>query len=182
MIEGEIKLRYTSADDARSAVLATGVSPLHLRRLQADALFDTPDASLGRRGCVLRIRREGDRSVLTFKGPVRPGLMKVRDEYESTVGDADAMRRVLEGLGLRVWFRYEKYREEYAAPDVTVAIDETPIGAFVELEGGEAGILTFAAALGRSQGDFVLESYCALFVRHRDALGLTDRDMVFGAE
>jgi hypothetical protein len=35
---------------------------------------------------------------------------------------------VLEELGLHVWFRYEKFREEFCHEDVIVAIDETPVG------------------------------------------------------
>ena len=182
MIEREIKLRYLTVADARSAVLAAGATPLRSRRLQADALLDTDDDALQRRRCVLRMRRDSDHCVLTFKGPVRPGSMKVRDEYESTVGDGEVMLRVLEQLGFRVSFRYEKYREEYSAKDVTVAVDETPVGTFVEIEGSETGILAVSAALGRSPADFVLESYRALFLRYRDAFGLTGPDMVFGAE
>ena len=59
------------------------------------------------------------------------------------------MRRVFAAVGLEPWFRYQKYREEFSAPGVTIAVDETPVGTFVELEGTEAGILATAAALGR---------------------------------
>ena len=54
-LEREIKLRFDSADEARVRVLAMGATPLRGRRLQEDALLDTPDGSLrGRRapcGC-----------------------------------------------------------------------------------------------------------------------------------
>ena len=64
--------------------------------------------------------------------------------------------------------------------DVTVAIDETPVGVFIELEGSEHGILATTAALGRRPEDFVLDSYRGLFLKHREAFGLTGTDMVFG--
>src|SRR6266508_3237988 len=163
MIEREVKLRFDSPEEARSVILAAGATPLRGRRLQEDALLDTEDEDLRRRRCVLRIRTDSGKSLMTFKGPVQPSSMKVRDEYETVVGDGQVLQRVLEELGLHVWFRYEKYREEYSAEDVTIALDETPVGTFVEIEGGEDGILSMTAALGRSPSDFILDSYRSLF-------------------
>ena len=182
MLEREVKLRFASPDEARAAILGTGATALRCRRLQEDALLDTEDESLRRRGCALRIRTESGKSLLTFKGPVLPGSMKVRDEYETVVGDGAVLQHVLEELGLHVWFRYEKYREEYAAEDVTIALDETPVGTFVEIEGGEQGILTMTGLLGRSASDFILDSYRNLFVQHRHASGSTGVNMVFTEE
>ena len=178
-LEREIKLRFDSADDARAAIVAAGATPLLGRRLQEDALLDTRDEQLRQRQCALRVRFECGKSRLTFKGPVQPGLMKVREEVETVVGDGTVMLRVLEELGLRVWFRYEKHREEFSHEDVIVAIDETPVGVFVELEGSERGIESMARALGRTPADYIAESYRTLFLRHRDERGLTGADMVF---
>jgi adenylate cyclase class 2 len=179
MVEREVKLRFDTPAKARAAILAAGASALRSRRLQEDALLDTPDASFRRRGCVLRIRTESGKSILTFKGPVQPGTMKVREELETIVGDGDALRRVLEELGLQVWFRYEKYREEYAVEDVTIALDETPVGTFVELEGSEDAIYDTTHALGRTAADFILASYRALFLEHREKYGYDVNDMFF---
>src|SRR5436190_2078669 len=110
-VEREIKLAFESADAARAAVVATGATPLLGRRLQEDALLDTADEQLRQRRCVLRVRIECGKSRLTFKGPVQPGIMKLREELETVVGDGDVVLRVLRELGLSVWFRYEKYRE-----------------------------------------------------------------------
>ena len=88
----------------------------------------------------------------------------------------------LKACRFRVWFRYQKYREEYGAEDVTIALDETPIGTFVEIEGGEQGILTWAEAIGRTPADFVLDSYRGLFVKYRDEFGFSGTEMVFAAE
>src|SRR5262245_13221867 len=182
MIEREVKLRFGSPDEARAAILATGATPLRSRRLQEDALLDTEDESLRRRRCILRVRSESGKSLVTFKGPVLPGSMKVRDEYETVIGDGEVLQRVLEELGLHVWFRYEKYREEYALEDVTIALDETPVGTYVEIEGGEHGILSMTKALGRTEADFILDSYRGLFIQHREKYGTGNTNMVFQEE
>jgi len=181
-LEREIKLRFETAEAARAAVLHTGAEPIRCRRFQEDCLLDTIDETLRRRRCVLRVRLESGKSLLTFKGPVQPLLKKLRDELETIVGDGPQLLSILEALGFHVWFRYEKYREEYAAEDVTIAVDETPVGTFVEIEGGEQGILTMTTALGRSPAEFVLDSYRGLFIKHRDEFGLTGANMVFTTE
>jgi len=177
--EREIKLRFESVEVAREAVLATGATPLRCRRLQEDSLLDAEDESLRRRRCVLRIRVENGKSRITFKGPVQPSEMKLRDEFETVVGDGVLLLHIFEELGFHVWFRYEKYREEFSHEDVTVAIDETPVGVFVEIEGSEPGIVAMAESLGRGPDDYVLDSYRGLFLRYRDELGLTGTDMMF---
>lgn len=178
-LEREIKLRFGSADEARAKILALGATPLHGRRLQEDCLLDTEDEWLRRQRSVLRIRNEGGKSLLTFKGPAGPGPLKLREEHETVVADGEALVGILERLGLHVWFRYEKYREEFSADDVVIAIDETPVGTFVELEGGEEAIHRTARALGHGPADYITDSYRFLFLQHRDAHGLTGPDMVF---
>lgn len=180
-LEREIKLRFESADEARARVLSIGATPLRGRRLQEDCLLDTADDQLYRRRCVLRVRNEGGKSLMTFKGPVQPGSMKLREEHETIASDGDTLLLILQELGLRVWFRYEKYREEFSAEDVIIAIDETPVGTFVEIEGGEEHIHQTAAALGKTPDDYILDSYRTLFLQHRSARGLSGKHMVFAA-
>jgi adenylate cyclase class 2 len=181
-LEREVKLRFEDPETARLAVLAAGGTSVRGRRLQEDYLLDTADERLRRRRSVLRVRLESGRSLLTFKGPVQPSAMKVREELETIVADGTLMLRLLEELGFHVWFRYEKYREEFALEDVIVAIDETPVGTFVELEGGERGIAATSEALGRTSSDYVLESYRGLFVRYCQERGLPVTDMLFTDE
>ncbi len=180
-LEREIKLRFDTAENARAAVLAAGASPVRSRRLQEDCLLDTSDELLRRRRCVLRVRMESGRSLLTFKGPVQSSDMKLREELETVVGDGVLLLAMLEALGFQVWFRYQKYREEFAIDDVIVAVDETPVGAFVEIEGGDRGIAEMAVALGRGPSDYVLDSYRGLFIEHRRRMGLPITDMLFDA-
>ena len=178
-IEREVKIPFASADEARTAILAIGASPLHGRRLQEDCLLDDENETLRRRRCVLRVRTEAGKSRLTFKGPVQPATVKAREELETVVGDGTVLQRVFEELGLHVWFRYQKYREEFALEDVILAVDETPVGVFVEIEGSEAGIAAAAQAIGRGPDDYVLDSYRAVYLKRRESFGLEGPDMLF---
>ena len=180
-IEREIKLRFETVEQARERVLSIGATPLRGRRLQEDCLLDNQQDALYRRRCVLRVRSECGRSLLTFKGPVQPGAMKLREEYETVAADGNTLLKILEELGLHVWFRYEKYREEFSAEDVVIAIDETPVGTFIEIEGGEEHIHATASALGKGPSDYITDSYRTLFLQHRAAHGLPNGDMVFAA-
>ena len=67
MLEREVKLRFDNPEHARQAILAAGASPLRCRRLQEDCLLDTEDEMLRRRRCVLRIRTESGKSLMTYK-------------------------------------------------------------------------------------------------------------------
>ncbi|MBI2223335.1 MAG: class IV adenylate cyclase [Acidobacteria bacterium] len=178
-LEREVKLRFDSAESARDAILQAGATSVHGRRLQEDFLLDTEDETLRRRRCVLRVRLENGMSRLTFKGPVQPSLMKVREEIETVVGDGEVLLQTFAELGLHVWFRYQKYREEFACVDVIASVDETPVGVFVELEGSEHGIESLATALGRGPADYILDSYRGLFLKFRDEHGIVGSDMVF---
>jgi adenylate cyclase class 2 len=179
MLEREIKLRFETAEAARAAVVAAGATPLRCRRLQEDALLDTEDESLRRHGSVLRVRVESGKGAITFKGPIQPSLMRVREELETIVGDGQTLLDIFARLGFHVWFRYEKYREEFALEDVIVAVDETPVGVFVEIEGGDHGIEEMARALGRAPHDYMVDSYRRIYVNDCAARGMPASDMLF---
>jgi adenylate cyclase class 2 len=179
MIEREVKLRFASADDARARILSSGATALRGRRLQEDSLLDTPDNQLYQRRSALRVRSENGKSILTFKGPVQPSAIKVREEHETIVADGAVLLAILRELGWSVWFRYEKYREEFAAEDVVIAIDETPIGVFVEIEGSEEHIHQIAEALGKSTTDYVTASYRSLYLDDCRERGVEPGDMLF---
>jgi adenylate cyclase class 2 len=178
-LEREVKLRCASAGEARDAILALGATSVRGRRLQEDCLLDTPDERLRRLRCVLRVRVEPGRSILTFKGPQQPSPMKLREERETVIGDGETMLRLLEQLGYQVRFRYQKYREEFGCEDVILALDETPMGTFIEIEGPEKGIADLAMRLGRTPADYLLDSYRSLYRKHCEAHGTPFGDMLF---
>ena len=62
-----------------------------------------------------------------------------------------------------------------------IAVDETPVGTYVEIEGGEGGIATTTEALGRRTSDYLLDSYRGLFIRHCQAVPMAIRRATLGA-
>ena len=189
-IEREIKLHYTSHDNARLAVEKLEGTLLRDRRLQDDYLLDLPNGNLKHRGCTLRVRIEkhdpidkptSDSATLTFKGPPLPDIMKVREELETTISNGELLLRILLKSGWNVSFRYQKYRKEFQKDDVVIAIDETPVGTFIELEGKETTITRLARTLGHTTDDYVIASYRQLYVEHCIKTNKPIGNMVFSS-
>ncbi len=117
------------------------------------------------------------------------GRHKVREEIEVEVAEPAPLANILEALGMRGWFRYEKFRTTYRFPatarwasDLLIELDETPIGAFVELEGPSEAIDRAAKLLGFGPKDYITKSYLALYLEQCRARGTTPGHMVFSAE
>jgi len=183
---------------------------------EMNLLFDTPQGGLAKHGQLLRIRTEipaagagkgaprgkkkpQERFLLTFKSPpdqlaIGPatvsqpshGRYKIREEIEMVISDAGALEKIFEGLGLRGWFRYEKYRTTYHLParhhwaqDLLIEVDETPLGDFVELEGPAVAIDQAAKELGFSPGDYILKNYLVLYLDDCRRRNLPPGDMLF---
>src|SRR5207245_7795384 len=111
------------------------------RLLRDEVLLEDPAGPLRAARSVGRLRRVPGGGVRTHKGPrLLEGGLKSREERETTVADADALQDILERLGLRPVFRYQKYRETYKWRGQEIVVDETPIGTFLEIEGDPEGI------------------------------------------
>jgi adenylate cyclase class 2 len=173
--ETEIKLRVASVKAVRERLRRLGAEVLRERHFEDNVLFDDEGGSLRASGTVLRLRQTHRGAVLTFKGPreIVDGV-KSREQRETAVEAPEQVRAILRNLGYRPLFRYQKYRETWTHRGQEVAVDETPIGAFLEIEGDPEGIHVVAAELGFSPSDYVAESYVGLFFA-----GGGQGDMVF---
>ncbi len=104
------------------------------------------------------------------------------------ITDAGTLQKIFEGLGLRGWFRYEKYRTTYKLPGrskwaqgLLIEVDETPIGTFVELEGPSEAIDRAARELGFSPGDYILKNYLVLYLDDCKKRGQQPTNMLFNS-
>lgn len=172
--EIEIKLRVENPRKLKQRIRELGFERLAPRRFERNTLFDFRDGRLARAGCALRLRTAGRQQWLTFKGAARAKTKyKSRDEIETCVESAPALREILLRLGLKETFEYNKRRAVYAQvkPGRTaksrtqnlLAYDETPVGNFIELEGSPRWIDQTAARLGYTRKDYVTSSYVALY-------------------
>jgi len=88
-------------------------------------VFDFKNLLLKKSGKLLRLRKEDDTFTLTFKEKVKEkdGLFKEREEIEVSVDDYEKIRIILEGLGLELFFRYQKYRKTYTLSENHICLD-----------------------------------------------------------
>jgi adenylate cyclase, class 2 len=209
--ETEIKLRIQNPKSFLRTLKKLGAKPVAPRVHEQNLIFDTPDGGLAKHGQLLRIRTETPaanakggtaprkptpRVLLTFKsppeqlaiGPAAPATRrhKVREEIETVLPEGTTLQKIFEGLGLKGWFRYEKFRTPYKLPgrlkwakDLLIDLDETPIGTFVELEGPGPAIDQAARELGFSPRDYVLKNYLVLYLDDCKRQNLQPSHMLF---
>jgi len=178
--EIEIKIPVRDLSKYRDMLMSSGATPVSEPHLERNALFDSPDGRLFAAKKALRVRHARGRGILTFKGAASfDGPIKKREELEVEVSDPDRLETILERLGFIAQFRYEKRREELRWKDCIVALDETPIGNFIEIEGEPGPIGEAVTSLGLSPADAVRSSYAGLYRRAREADPRLPPDMVF---
>ena len=179
-MEQEMKFRVPSLAEVGTRLRNIGGLRLSPGLLEDNRVLDSVDFSLAGSGRLLRLRRWGERTVLTYKGPATMvDGVKSREEHEVELDDADRALRLFAALGFRPVRRYQKRRETWRLGDVEVALDETPMGCFVEVE-GEAALLPGAAeALGLDPATALAGTYLELWRRHRERHPGAPEDMVF---
>lgn len=170
-IEAKVPLEVEDLDGVRSRLREIGARLGTPRLREENTLFDFPDGRLERADSALRVRTFGRACLLTYKGrSLKHAFLKLREEIETRVENPAALIRLLELLGLRKAFHYWKYREIYSLEvplgTVTVALDETPIGFFAEVEGPEESIRAVVKLMSWDPASFIRKSYPKLYREH----------------
>ncbi len=181
--EIEIKILAPDLDAVRDKLREAGATLHAPRHDETNDLYDDPARKLSGSGRTVRLRRAAGRAILTYKGAARflDGV-KIREEREVEVSDAGEAEAILNGIGLERRFRYEKRREEWDAGGCIVALDETPIGNFVEVEGDPIGIRKLIGRLALDPSEAIPHSYAELYLRRRKEEPALPADMVWERE
>lgn len=135
--------------------------------LYAGGTLDTQRAAL-------RVRRVGERTILTYKErfPTASGIKEQRED-ETEVADAQALTGILEGLGYRPSLVYEKRRSTWHWGAAEIVLDELPFGFYAEIEGTEEIIRQTESVLGLDEAETEHATYphlTAQYGTHENAM------------
>jgi adenylate cyclase class 2 len=176
-LEREIKFPGVELDKLRDRLIDLEAERRGPGAFEDNWILDRDD-ELRTTGKILRLRTDGARARLTFKGPLQmEGNLKVREEREVEIENAEEARALFEHLGYVLVRRYQKVREEWHLGGVTIALDHTPIGDFAEFEGD--GAETVAKRCGFDAKLAERRSYLRLYEDHLKEHPEAPPEMVF---
>jgi adenylate cyclase class 2 len=153
MQEIEVKILEIDPADLCRKLEALGAQKSFDGEMSA-IFFDFPDGSIRNAGDVLRLRAEGDTSVLAYKKHISREGAKVMAEYETVVSEPHSMLEILRALGLSRIAGTRKHRIEYRLGDAHLVIDDyhdelAYIPPFLEIEApGKDQLSALAQQLG----------------------------------
>lgn len=142
MFEVEVKHRLTDPEGVRAKLLALGGERLGSLD-QEDRYFNSPAHDFARTDQALRIRRSGESSCITYKGPKLDAATKTRRELEASLAsprDAATASEILSAIGFEEVAAVRKTRELWRlrsarGMEIHIGIDAVAsVGAFIELE------------------------------------------------
>ena len=182
----EIEQKFARADFAAlERRLAEWGAVLAEEHTESDHYLNAPDRDFAKTDEAFRLRRIGETNYLTYKGPKRADVVKVRTELEIRLPDGEQAAtdflRLFTHLGYRPVAIVRKHRRAYklnrSGFDVTVCLDDAEgLGHYAEVEvlapedrrdAARAVLSETAAALGLTNVE--RRSYLGLLLAAREA-------------
>ncbi len=141
-LEIELKFSITDADHILAQLAPLGLTDEGSID-QVDIYYNHPGRDFATTDEALRIRRTGQSSYLTYKGPLLDPLTKSRREYEAHLAEGqptfDTMAAILSNLGFTAVREVAKTRHRYTftwegRPFELCLDDVKGLGHYIELE------------------------------------------------
>lgn len=123
MKEIEVKILNVDKKAIEKKLISMGAKKVFEGDIHA-IFFDFADQSIRKNKRTIRLRREGEKNVLTFKEPVPHNNLKIRQEYETEVEDFNMTKKILENIGLFEWLSLKKRRTSYKLTDARFEFDK----------------------------------------------------------
>jgi adenylate cyclase class 2 len=180
----EIEVKFPLRDRAELVrkLHEIGAQRLYPETFEDNIVLDRR-GELRTKGALLRVRKFGKYSIATYKGPMSiEGGVKSREEVQTGVESFELAIQLLDSLGYKPVFRYQKFREVWRLRDVEVVLDRTPIGEYFEIEGPIDTIRTIAAELDMNMDQAIRQTYADLYRQARRTRSDLGENMVFAPE
>lgn len=133
-----------------------------------DIYFDSPVFNLSKDDRLLRLRRQGSKVFIAYKGPRQDSRLTEREEIETEMSDFDIGLKFISALGFSPIAKAEKERAEYVHkefPGLKVQIDSYPfIGDYVEIEGPRDKVLNMIRSLGFDESEVIKKNCTEIFL------------------
>jgi adenylate cyclase class 2 len=157
MEEIEAKILNINREEVEKNLISLGAKKVFDDDLLA-IFFDFQDNSIKDNKKTVRLRREGNKTFLTFKSKISNDKIKIMEEIETEVMDFDKTKKILESLGLLEYETTKKRRVSYKLGNVRFELDNYSddldfIPEFLEIEATVEEIYKYAELLGFKKED-----------------------------
>jgi adenylate cyclase class 2 len=180
--EIEVKFPLTDRGALTRRLQEIGAHRLYPETFEDNIVLDRR-GELRTKGALLRVRKFGKYAIATYKGPMSmEGGIKKREEVQTGVESFELAIELLDALGFKPVFRYQKFREVWRVKDVEIVLDRTPIGEYFEIEGPIDVIRSVASDLGMNMDQAIRQTYADLYRLARRTRSDLPENMVFAPE
>lgn len=175
MLEVEIKILNQSHKDWKQKLIDLGAKKV-FDDLLIGIIYDDKNNTIRNSKNLLRLRKEGTKSILCFKESIQHENVKMAHETEVEVSDFEKTKEILEKLGFLQKHISEKHRVSYKLNNVRIEFEKflgeyNFVPEFIELESSSSDeIYRMAELLGFSKkecknmtGKEVIDYYAKTF-------------------
>ncbi len=141
MKEIEVKILDIDEKDITNKLLKLGAKKIS-EELVVEKAFDFEDGRIFKNNNLLRLRKIGDKTELTYKDSREEDKdFAIREETQTEIKDFYEMEKIIKKLGLKCIIHREKKRSSFELNKVRFEIDKYPtIPAYLEIEGTKEDI------------------------------------------
>ena len=156
MNEVEVKILEINRKEVEAKLIAIGAKKTFEGEMIAQYY---EKGNIRNEGIIIRIRKEGTKTIFAIKKKISNEKTKITDEREVEVNDFEKMNKILELLGYKVFLKIRKHRTQYEVGKVHFTLDKYFddwgfIPEFLEIESdNEEDVFSYAKKLGLKKDD-----------------------------
>lgn len=183
-LEIEAKFKVRDLDSLKNKLLDLGLESSG-EVFYENVIFDYPDLRFREKRITFRLRKKGDKCVITHKEPSgKESKLKIKKETEVEVDDFERTKHIINRLGYIDSFVYDKKREKFEGEGFEVVIDKNPfIGIYIEIEADTEEIFfDVMNKLGFKDDEIIKENYRQVFEKYCKEKRLDVKNMTFEEE